>query len=114
MTKFEDGPAAGVVLALRRAAYLLRVVQGADGKWDALDQPGDVPAADEKVFVYGLVSNDGGAFIDGRGKDGKRFGFYAVSATYRLFPTQPDDATARDADAWLEWQKARYKDMDQG
>ena len=49
MTRFLDGPAAGVLLALRRAPLYLRVVYHAkrEEPWDALDQLADVPGEHE-------------------------------------------------------------------
>lgn len=53
MTRFEDGPAAGVNLSLRRAPMFLRVVQNNQtGEWDALDQLDDTPEKNETIFVY--------------------------------------------------------------
>ena len=51
MITFFDGPAAGQVLACRRAPVFLRVVKSRT-KWDALDQPGDTPNPGEHLYAY--------------------------------------------------------------
>jgi hypothetical protein len=103
VTRFEDGPAQNTALSLRRAPYYLRVVMK-DGKFDALDQLEDTPAADEQITVYFLKSNDGFVHVDGRDpKTGKRFGRTETMATYKLCPVQPDDATVRSTMLWQAW-----------
>lgn len=96
MTTFEDGPARGHTLMLKRTPIFLRVV-ALNGKWDALDQPADSPDAAETIFAYKLHEHKGSCHINaGRG----RSGFYPI-ATYRLVPEQPTDATMREQ--WTPW-----------
>lgn len=98
MTRFEDGPAKGQVLCLKRAPFFLRVVCAADGKWDALDQPDDEPRADETIHVYKLKGTPGFCHVN-RGRNGS--GWYAV-ATYVQTLVQPGDAVRKICD-WVDW-----------
>lgn len=99
MTKFLDGPAAGVTLLLQRTPSLLRVVRDTKGKWDALDKLDDTPTAGEAITVYRLSGGRGVCHLNfGRG----RGGFYAF-AEYVLHSEQPDDQTARDTARWRAW-----------
>ncbi len=104
MTRFLDGPAAGVCLELQRAAMFLRVVQGNDNKWDALDQLEDTPSQTETIHAYIIKGEPGFAFVDGRDrKTGKRIGRRMVIAEYVLFQPQPSDEIMRDNDKWGDW-----------
>ena len=104
MITFIDGPAEGVHLSLQRIVFFLRVVRGTDGKWDALDQPSDLPAPSEAIWVYRHNKTEGSAFVDGRDqKTGKRWGRVEHIASYRLHEIQPDDAAMRDNAAWTKW-----------
>lgn len=99
MTKFEDGPASGKVLALRRAPLLLRVVRDREtGAIDALDQLADEPKASEEVIVYVQTENRGMVHIN-RGRHGS--GWFTI-ATYKLHEPQPDQVTVRGA-LWPAW-----------
>jgi|ERR1051325_882218 hypothetical protein len=100
MTSFEDGPAKGQHLMLKRAARFLRVVE-ADGKWDALDQPDDRPRPKEKLYAYEITARPGWCHLN-CGRRGGGSGFYPI-ATYRLVKTQPADAEMRSAEAWSRW-----------
>lgn len=102
MTTFNDGPAKGKVLRLKRAPKFLRVVV-ADGvagqQWDALDQLDDVPKLGERIFAYHIVGEPGCCHINaGRGAGG-----FFTTAFYALVAQHPDDATMRDASAWRAW-----------
>lgn len=98
MTTFEDGPAKGNRLMIKRAPRFLRVVEDA-GKFDALDQLTDTPAATEKLYAYELADNPTMCHINcGHG----RGGFYPI-ASYRLFPNQPTDADMRTTERWSQW-----------
>lgn len=108
MTKFTDGPAAGKTLCLGRAPIFLCVVKDKAGEVDALDQLDDVPKPDESITVYRKVSDDGTVHVDGRDKSGKRFGRWYQAATYVIHSVQPDDATARDKEAWAAWCAAQW------
>ncbi len=104
MTKFINGFANGTVLGLASSPRYLRVTKNRAGKIDALDQPTDAPHADEEISVYVLVSDDGGAFVDGRDKKtGKRFGGFQKIASYKLNDIQPHDMIARDNGAFTQW-----------
>ena len=104
MIRFVDGPAAGVVLSLRRTPVLLRVVRGPGGNWDALDQLDDTPAADEAIHVYRCATDKPTAcFWHGRGKGGRRTGGMSMVAEYSLLPFQPSDEEMRTNEAWAAW-----------
>jgi hypothetical protein len=98
MTTFQDGPAKGQTLLLKRAPRFLRVVEW-HGKWDALDQLEDEPRPDEKIYAYEIIGETYMMHLN-RGRDGG--GFYA-GATYKQFLPQPDDATMRDTNSWVKW-----------
>ncbi len=107
MTKFRDGPAAGVVLTLRRAPIFLRVVRDPAGMWDGLDQLADTPAPAEAVCAYRKVSDDGTIHVDG-GRDGRRFGLWLAAATYEYVEPQPAEGVMRVNEAWRAWCQAEY------
>lgn len=94
MTRFEDGPAKGQVLMLKRAPYFLRVTE-ADGKWDALDQLDDEPSLSERLFAYELMGKPGVVFM--------RPGGTYPAALYRFVERQPTDLQMRDGRAWALW-----------
>jgi hypothetical protein len=98
MTSFEDGPAKGQRLMLKRAVRFLRVVE-AGGKWDALDQPSDKPDPRETLYAYEIASQQGQCHIRTIGGGG---GFYPIN-TYRFVTQQPTDAQMRDSQAWHDW-----------
>src|SRR4051794_15524071 len=104
MSTFIDGPAAGVHLMLRRAPVMLRTVTTGGGKWDALDQPNDQPAADERIYLYRAVPGTAfGMHLNcGRGKNREAGGIYQ-SADYQFVEPQPDDVTLRDSAKWVEF-----------
>lgn len=110
MLSFGRGPANGLTLHLARAPVMLRVVKNrVTGKWDGLDQLGDVPRDDEDVFVYVMKP---GSFVSGfidfsDRKTGRRRGERFVSATYFFFDGEhPGDDVLRDNAAWAEWSMA--------
>ncbi len=105
MTSFEDGPAKGKALGLRRTPVFLRVVQNRKGEWDALDQLGDSASAGETAYVYELASFDGSVIICARGKGGGRFGL----ARYRMYAVQPPQETLLSNTEWAEWARAEYE-----
>ena len=100
MTKFIDGPAAGVVLSLRRAPILLRVVRSPNRNWDALDRLEDEPRPRESIVVYVLNTVPTRMHLNCRPRSAS--GFYAV-AEYRVWPYQPDDSFLRTTDRWAAW-----------
>ncbi len=104
MTRFLDGPATGVCLELWRAAMFLRVVQGNDNKWDALDQLEDTPSPTETIYAYLIKGEPSSAFVDARDrKTGKRIGRRMVIAEYVFFQPQPSNEIMRNNDKWGEW-----------
>lgn len=109
MTSFQDGPAEGKTLMLRRAPFFLRVTvgPGADQtehfpRIDALDQLDDVPTATEQLFCYRLTAKPNSCHI--RASKG-RGGFFAIG-NYVLVDPQPTDTQMRDRAAWQAWVEA--------
>lgn len=99
MTHFEDGPAKGQTLMLKRAPHFLRVVE-TDGTWDALDQLDDQPEPQEKIYAYRRVGKPGMVHINtGRKNHG---GFFSMAA-YRFYSEQPADSQMRDSEQWQQW-----------
>lgn len=105
MSKFIDGPAAGVELQLRRAPILLRVVHSQAG-WDALDQLHDEVRSGEKVYAYILTEPPTSMHLLTRGKNRHAGGWYAIGV-YRLLDPQPTDAEMRDTELWMRWGNER-------
>jgi hypothetical protein len=98
VTGFIDGPAKSQHLMLKRSPHFLRVVKSPRA-WDALDQAGDGPAPDEKIFAYKLSKQLGNCHINmGRG----RGGFYPISE-YQFIPQQPTDEQMRKPALWAGW-----------
>lgn len=101
MTKFQDGPAKGKTLMLKRSPIFLRVVTVRDSV-DALDQPDDRPRKGEVCFAYILTGKPGSCHI----KAAKgRSGFYPI-AEYRLAPSQPNQRVMHDDGLWSVWCEA--------
>lgn len=103
MTKFTNGPAVGITLQLQRSPLFLRAVRDLDGNWDALDLLDDAPKVNEDVFVYRLLENHGMVHIDGRDKQGRRFGKWLAHATYEYHGTQPSLEQGRETERWQRW-----------
>lgn len=110
-TRFQGGPAEGIILHLGRAPQYLRVVcgDGHCGQWDALDKADDVPEPDEVIYAYRKVSDDGGEFTDWTDETGRRRGGYLASATYTICAVQPTDHIMRDTVQWQQWCVAQAK-----
>lgn len=102
MTRFDDGPAAGQVLMLKRSPKYLRVVRDKVGTWDALDQLGDSAESTESIWAYELAELRGHAFVDGP----KCHGCYPL-ANYRLALNPPTEEVMRDLNLWELWCEAR-------
>jgi hypothetical protein len=101
--RFLDGPAADVALAVRRDPLFLRAVfnpRAKAGPWDALDQLDDAPKPHERIAVYLRIWRRSPVHVKACRRS--ESGFFA-DAGYRLSERQPDDATARDAEAWRAW-----------
>jgi hypothetical protein len=102
MTRFLDGPAAGVLLMLRRAPRFLRVVKGSEG-WDALDQLADAPAAGETITAYRRVGTPGAVhLLMSRGRGRTRSAWYRT-AEYRAVDPQPPAEVLRETASWRAW-----------
>lgn len=101
MTKLIDGPAAGMILMIRRAPFLLRVtLKNVKGKieCDGLDQPEDAPRPGETLFAYKLKSLPGHVHIRMKGGGG----FYPMSE-YTYVREQPSQATMQSKARWTAW-----------
>lgn len=104
MTRFLDGPAAGVTLMLKRAPRLLRVVRAAGGEWDALDQFEDTPGSEEAITVYRMVSGPTWMHVN-RGRKSGGSGVFR-GGEYRVLTEQPADDILRDRLKWQTWAQA--------
>ena len=94
MTTFQDGPAKGMTLMLKRTPVYLRVVCSL-GKVDTLDQLKDTPRDDESVHAYRMNG-------EVRGSCSTTAGRFNI-ADYSLCDPQPSDATMRILSAWQDW-----------
>jgi hypothetical protein len=107
MITFVDGPAMGQTLSLRRAPLLLRVTHiPHTGKFDALDQPEDVPTPRERIYVYVLTGIPTHYHMRCRRRSESGF-FY--DGSYRVLETQPAEEDLRDTHAWRNWALAWYR-----
>lgn len=103
MTKFIDGPAAGVTLWLKRAPVFLRAVRSTEGAWDALDQIDDTPTTGESIVVYKLHGEPTWCHINARSKHGERQGGIFQGGEYRVVDSQPKDERVRETASWRAW-----------
>ncbi len=113
MTSFEGGPAAGVVLELRRAPLYLRVVfrtdlMGDGAEFDALDLLSDEPRDHERVVVYRRKAPAGTLHLDYSDKQGRRRGRWMTLAEYVYVEDQPDAECVRDTTNWRAWCVERH------
>lgn len=97
MITFENGPAHGKTLLLRRAPRFLRVVLSNTDAIDALDQLDDRPAANEKIFAYEIVGKAQRVHLLMNPR--RNSGWY-VMARYRYIEEQPHDPEMRDQARW--------------
>lgn len=102
MTVFIDGPAADVVLYLRHAPDLLRVVHSEKRGWDGLDEAGDRPHSDETITLY--ARQGAASYMHVRRRGGG--GIYR-SGRYVLVQPQPSEETLRDAAKWRAYLETR-------
>lgn len=102
MTTFDDGPAKGRTLSLRRAPWLLRVVRSKAGEWDALDQLDDTPKRGETIHVYRRVTEVNRYHLKASGKMKAASGFYE-GAAYKALPIQPKPEEVWETEAWRTW-----------
>lgn len=106
MTHFEDGPAQGQTLMLKRSPRFLRVVR-AGRTWDALDQLEDRAEPNETIYVYERVGEPGRVHLN-CGRGGGTFSM----ASYRFFSHQPPEADMRDNEAWQRWCGLQKKELE--
>jgi hypothetical protein len=104
LTKFLDGPAAGVVLSLRRAPIFLRVVRNKlarsqEKAWDALDQVDDTCKPREEVVVYVRAGEATMVHVCARPRGS---GWYAM-AQYKMFDPQPSPDDVFLNEDWQAW-----------
>ena len=100
MSRFADGPAAGVFLAIARAPLFLRVVKADGGEWDALDQLDDQPRPGETITVYLRASEPALIHVD---LSNPRRGYWMQSAEYRVLVQQPPRDRIDGTENWQEW-----------
>lgn len=106
MTTFQDGPAHGAKLMLRRSPYFLRVTY--NGKdYDALDQLADVAKPEETIYLYRITALPGWCHI--RASKPEASGTFSMG-NYAYVSPQPDDAILRDNEAWRKWVAKQVED----
>jgi hypothetical protein len=93
-----DGPGVDLTFELRLAPTFLRVVQS-PSKWDALDQPDDVPEPGEHVHVYRLVPGTWSSYHI-RGASRASSGCFAT-CDYRWVADAPVEL--RETTCWRVW-----------
>ena len=106
MTKFMNGPAAGVVLGLRRAPLYLRAVQNRfaeKAEWDALDMLTDRPDPNERIVAYRRTKYDGHVHVCRRPSGS---GYFAM-AEYVVGDPQRADDVLRNTSKWQAWAEAQ-------
>lgn len=104
MSRFLDGPAAGLTLSHARAPHFLRVVCNGTS-WDLLDRLDDEPRPDEVVHVYQQVPGTHTGRTHINGGTPSTSGWYD-SATYRHRP-DVDGEQVRTTEAWRAWASAQ-------
>ena len=97
MLSLKDGPCQGTYMC-KRAPMFLRAVIDDKGKGDCLDQLEDMPAENEKVYVYMREGEAGTVHLN---YGGGRGGWYAL-AEYKFLP-KVDGEVLRDNQAWQTW-----------
>lgn len=106
MTTFQNGPAHGVKLMLRRSPYFLRVTYDGN-QYDALDQLEDAPKPEETIYVYRITALPGWCHI--RASKPEASGTFSMGS-YEFVSPQPDAANVRDFEAWREWVAEQVED----
>lgn len=113
MTRFLDGPAAGVQLMLHRAPVFLRVcVKPSEhaAEIDCLDMLEDVPAVGEALYAYRRVGKPTSMHIDYTDKvTRKRKAKWLLAAEYRVVKNQPSSDTMNATQSWRDWCLAEIK-----
>lgn len=99
---FLNHPLCRQSLSLERTPRFLRFVcRESCRKWDALDQPDDI-AADDEFILAAIWSHTNSVHVDGV-RDGKRFGEWRKSITYKPIEPQPPQDLLRDNERWRSW-----------
>lgn len=97
-------------LAVKRRPLYLRFVRkiNRSGRrermpysWDALDQLGDTPEADEEIIVAACVGKTS-VHVD-MVKDGRKVGVWVAVYRYEMIDNQPPDDVLRDSAKWTDW-----------
>jgi hypothetical protein len=109
MTTFQDGPAKGRTLLLRRSPIFLRVTQYKND-FDALDSPDDWPGDEEIIYAYRRVLHQGTAHIN-RGSRGG--GWYPI-CEYAMVKPQPEAMFMRSNTEWAKWCEVAEKKLSTG
>ncbi len=99
MTLFNDGPAEGVTLLLRRAPLYLRAVRAPSGEWDALDLLDDRPEHNETIVAYVRVGEPTHLHVCVRPRSSRSFS----GGSYTAVTPQPSDEVLRDQAQWQAW-----------
>ena len=94
MTKFIDGPAIGIEMALNRTPIMLRVVDE-NGTFDALSELNDFPNPREKVYCYVMSAYNEATHTCKTG--------WCPNVEYKLNGIQPTDEIMRNNDLWADW-----------
>lgn len=97
-------------LMVDRAPTYLRLtcenIGKADRRWDALDQPDDIPRSDEMIIAARKMFTTA-VHVDGV-RDGKRFGEWRLTAEYEPCDPQPSEEIMRDNAKWQQWCQETY------
>ncbi len=104
MTIFLNGPMKRAHLRLKRAPIYLRGTES-NGKFDALDQVGDSPRDDEKVFAYKMLGKPSWCHVNASIGQGGIF----MCAEYELIVPQPTEEIMRKNSAWRNWVEENHK-----
>ena len=103
MVQLVDGPCQCAYMVKRAPRYIRAVKDKLTGETDLLDQIEDTPNDSEEVFVYKLEEGTSGTVhLDGRGKNGKRFGGWYAMREYRHLP-EVNGEELRDNNVWQAW-----------
>lgn len=112
MSRFLDGPVAGLVLHHSRAPVYLRVVLSAEGEPDVLDQLDDEPRADEVIYAYQQVAGTMVGPIHVCYRDGSGRSGWSASADYSHVDVDAE-VDLGDTAAWRAWVDRRARDQEE-
>lgn len=102
MGMFEDGPLAHKACRLAQCVVMLRAALDPDGKPVTLHRDDDA-APGQQIHVYMMRGKAGVGFWDGRDESGRRVGGTLLTASYRLYPNQPEPEVVCSAERWGRW-----------